>query len=466
MKARKKMGFTYMAIAFMFLFEPSISALDLLPDFIGYIFMCIGISQLADLNEYFGSAYKRFFKMIFINTASVIALVLLFGMSNAQEKPEGTLLLAFVAAVLNFIIVLPAFLDFFNGFTYLATRVGGEAVFYQKKRFGNQKNITDKLRAFTAFFVISKNALVVLPELSVLVKSTYNENSMLNNLYEFIGVLRFFSVTIGLIIGIVWLVRMLSYLKRLNKDEIFMNAVRDKYNTEIAVNKELFLRRYVNFAFIIFSIGIILLLDIYADNYNLMPDAFCAFFIFLGAFIIRKYAKSAWITSAFSALYFAVSVIASLASLNFYENFRLGAVHRNEAAYNAYYKMCTFSLAEGLAFCLMIISVIILLKEIIEKHTGFSASPTYQYNAKEAADAVRRELKLKLIAPTIISLCSAIFGVLYDYSRVSANNMHSEFHIEEFYGLINMGLSCAAIVAFISLFNVIKKQMEYKYMIS
>ena len=50
-KINIRRGLLWMIPAFCFLFNPNIAVIDFLPDFIGYFFLCIGLSKMADLNE-------------------------------------------------------------------------------------------------------------------------------------------------------------------------------------------------------------------------------------------------------------------------------------------------------------------------------------------------------------------------------------------------------------------------------
>ena len=46
--------------ALCFLFNPNIAVIDVLPDFIGYIFLCLALSEIADLNDDLAEAKTAF----------------------------------------------------------------------------------------------------------------------------------------------------------------------------------------------------------------------------------------------------------------------------------------------------------------------------------------------------------------------------------------------------------------------
>ena len=66
-KIKRYLGIGSLTAAAIFLFLPDMATFDVLPDFIGYILLLSGISQLRDLNDYFGDAYDRFYKIAWIS---------------------------------------------------------------------------------------------------------------------------------------------------------------------------------------------------------------------------------------------------------------------------------------------------------------------------------------------------------------------------------------------------------------
>ena len=74
MKTQKKLHFIPILIGLCFFFNPCFSAIDFLPDFIGYAILCCALSRLADLNDSIGEAVNSFRKMILIDLGKILAL--------------------------------------------------------------------------------------------------------------------------------------------------------------------------------------------------------------------------------------------------------------------------------------------------------------------------------------------------------------------------------------------------------
>ena len=186
------------AIACVFIFNPNISIIDLLPDFLGYIILTLCISRIADLNATLEEARVAFSRMIWIDAAKILALFWTFGMSVTSEYTSSLMLWSFVFCVLEIIFAVPAFTKLFTGLLQTANYYPSEVIFFRKKRIFNKelkkKNITETLRNLTVAFLTSKAALSFLPELADLSNISYDEAAVGTvNLYQFIGLLRFLA---------------------------------------------------------------------------------------------------------------------------------------------------------------------------------------------------------------------------------------------------------------------------------
>ena len=59
-KLKKNMGFGQIIAALFFLFNPDISIIDVLPDFIGYIILSVALSKIAMISESLYDAKRAF----------------------------------------------------------------------------------------------------------------------------------------------------------------------------------------------------------------------------------------------------------------------------------------------------------------------------------------------------------------------------------------------------------------------
>jgi hypothetical protein len=107
-KLKKNLGLGYIIASFFFLFNPDITVIDVLPDALGYLLICAGLTQLSFINPSLEEAVEKFKKMIFVSLGKFAAVLLLFGLFNERERPYGFLLFTFSFLVLDLIFLLPA----------------------------------------------------------------------------------------------------------------------------------------------------------------------------------------------------------------------------------------------------------------------------------------------------------------------------------------------------------------------
>jgi hypothetical protein len=198
-KARKNLGLGLVCLSFVFLFNPMLAVIDLLPDVIGYLLLCIGISQLADMNYHFEEALRYFKRMILVSSIQLFSIFILFGFVTGRERPTTILLLTFTFAVIDVIFLIHAYNQFFEGFLYLGSRMDAKNVFHteeQLTRLEKRQQLREERMArkevdaprrryrrripkapktntalasgFTTVFIVLKAILTVLPEFTAL----------------------------------------------------------------------------------------------------------------------------------------------------------------------------------------------------------------------------------------------------------------------------------------------------------
>ena len=158
-KKINKLGFGYIIASLFFLFNPNISIVDILPDFIGFFLLSAGLVKLADIMPRFAEVREGFVKLGWISLAKFLSIFLI-SILPANEVATFGLLLTFSFAVVDLILLIPAWNGFFEGMIYLATRKDGQAVFYRKNKWS--KSVTEKLKGFTMIFFIVKELVVVM----------------------------------------------------------------------------------------------------------------------------------------------------------------------------------------------------------------------------------------------------------------------------------------------------------------
>lgn len=440
-KLKKKLGLGLIAFACFFLFNPDLAVIDLLPDFIGYIFMSAGLSMLADINDYMFEARRRFRLMIYVGIAKSVSLFFMFGLTNSANLPYAFLLYPFVFGVIELILLIPAYNNLFEGFLYLGARNGGNSPYLyelpNKETRGllesqkydassmnrakhEEKNISERMLSITIFFVIAKMSLSVLPEFSVLTSTSYDDVKNTSHLYDYIGLLRFFAIGLALVIGTVWLVQMLRYIGAIKSDTKFIENLKENYRENVLSKFGFMTRRRINVGFVFLKLAAVLSLDLYLSYYNAIPDVLFPIAAIAGLYIIKRYVAAENFKKSVAALtvYGAVSLFASAVNICYMRNYEVfEEIFRSEKAYDAYVLMCISTMAEGIAFVFALIMLFKALGSVIENHCGYIGHSSNAEFIENQQRELFKELKQPFKKITVFGILSALMGVIYDLSK-------------------------------------------------
>lgn len=414
MKTKKHINLIALGASFIFIFNPNINIIDVLPDFIGYIILCVALTPLADLNEYMEEALSGFKRMIFIDAAKILAYMWVFGISVTGEYNSSLMLWSFIFGIVELIFLLPAYVNLFKGFTGLGYSHENTAILGSRRSGG--KSYTDKMRGFTLFFIAFKSVMSFLPELSDLTSTEYYENSGMTNLYRYIGVMRLLAFVPVLIFGIVWLIKITRYLRRIRMDKEFCESLERDYEKRVLPKNGIFVKRNVSIAFSIMITAAILSLDLRIEKVNIFPD-----FIF-GALMIAFFvliAKKTLLNKSFGVIMSVAYILTSGAfyaiEIFFFKNYSYGAAQREVDAFRCYNVMTVAGIVNAVVFVLLCFAVIKALSKVIDAHTGYVLTEKTANTEMQSriAEATRKEIKKQLFFCAVVTVIYAIADVCY-----------------------------------------------------
>lgn len=484
-KVKKNLGMGKLLIAAIFLFNPNIVIIDFLPDFIGYIFLLLGISQLADLNYHFEESQNLFKRMFVVSLAQFFAIFIVFGVLPTREQSSALMLMSFAFGALELILLIPAFKAFFDGFIYLGSRHTSDAIFYVKpkrvpspkalakkeakaKRIAAKKllkserskkkrqmNATAKATVLTLTFIILKPVLTFAPEILSMFDTTVNPNLNVN-FYRYVDSFRLIALIFLLPLGIAWLIGFVKYIRSIIKDKPFMDEISDKYTEEITPKTFMFIQRYIKLAFIVLAVALVFNVDFYIDNISILPDFISPIIFIVVLGIIRKFAKAPIISYVFAIGYIVTSAVTFVCNIYFYDNYTLTLTYISPEAYDTFMLLTIFKIADSLMFAGMIISLLPLLSKIIMENTGFVPIGTTNFNAEEKIEYIHSMLKKKLTVISVFTVIAAISSICY------------VLFLREFLymWIIEFVIYIAFVVYFVHTLNNIQEEIDYKYMLS
>jgi len=448
----EKMGFTLIAAAFIFLFNPNFNIVDVLPDFVGYAFLCVGLSRLANMNDDLAASQKSFSRALLVDVCKVGALLFVFGLSNPEEQNTMLLLVSFVFAVAELVVLIPAYKSLFGGLMGLGYRFENTAVLGSRNR--SKKNKTEKIRLFTFVFLAVKSAGYTLPEFAVLSTQSYDEFSSALYLYDYIGLLRSFAIIISLIVGLVWLGLIESYFSSVRKDKQFVAGIAREYNEKILPRTSLFVRKSVKNMSLFFFVAAILCIDLRLESFNILIDTLAALSLIICYFSVKKYIAAEKGTLFSFVTYAVCSLAAVVTEFSFFSNHYYGKIYRSEEAFSSYKTMLLFAAFDALAFLFAVFGMGKMLRRVINDHTGFYV-PSATVNVSEKVEKVHKELYVKVYLLYGAAILAAATDVFYDFF---ANTV-------KFAGLINILGTVVFICAVFNACYAISDEVESKYML-
>lgn len=416
-----RLGITALAIAVVFFFLPDIAIFDFLPDFFGYVILLIGMAQLRDMNGYFEEAYNRFFKMAIVSLAKILSFFIVMGLVTPAETPDTLLLLTFTYAIFDFVFLIPAWNQFFEGFSYLTARHGSaefELHHYRKRRYLSDgtivmkkpKNRIESLRKYTVFFVVLKSVLSVLPEFSALTADVELNTTVM--LYDFIGLLRTFAMIPVIVFGIVYLVKVCSFVTAVKRDAEFISRMKEIYRTDVLTKDWIFTRRHIKTALLFAAVAVVFRVDFRIDHLHVIPDVLLGILLIAAVLTFgRDIGKRGrfFLSAAFFSILSAVNIILEY---RFHYLHSVTSIQTNSEAYDDFNLLLSSKVLEEGLFVIMMLCFFFLLRYVVQNHTGFSVNEKETSAPSEKVRAIRRELEKELKLVMLLSIVSAVSKVL------------------------------------------------------
>jgi len=441
-------------LSLIFLFNPNITIVDPLPDFIGYILLCIAIYRLADIGDGVGDAYNAFKKMILVDAGKWLAVLWVFGMTVPSERNSSLLLWTFVFAVLEMIFLLPAYKKLFEGLTQIGYLFPSRAIFGTNEK----RSRTDRMRNLTFVFVIVKAVFTFLPELADLTNSAYDETTNISvNLYRYIGLMRGMAFIPVFIVGVIWLISMALYYRAVASDTSLTSALSEKYKTSVLPRRGLFIRRNFRTFFLIFSAALFLSADFRIDDINMIPDYLCAVVLIISIAFLKKYIDKGIVSTMILAVsHLCVSIAASILENNFFSEYYYSAIIKSDEVRSAYILMSSVNALKSILFLIVIYSVYRMLLRSIELHTGYvEGTGTWDSGEKKLIVSVHSDLKRELIYPMAALILYVASDICFD---IFAPKVY-------FMGFINGICAIIFIALFIKALLSVQRGIDTKYML-
>ena len=378
-KHKRKTGLLPITVALIFLLNPNIHTIDILPDFVAYIICAHMLRYAKDRAPYFEEARAGFLKLAVVSALKIPAyFVITFARAGNVHDYDVRTLFAFAFGVAEIWLSLSLIENLYAALVYLGERSASGTLIKPFKigRRGRLGTI-DGLRALTTLFVIAKCAGYALPELLVLT----NTVSVGEKAFNFARYYPYTIVTVVpliFIFGVFWAKRCRAYARAVSEAGDFKASIDALFNEEgrAELNKRLWLES-LKTALTVMLVATFFVIEINLDNFkgvNLLPPFIFGIVMTLGAYRTAGFVghkKSVLITGA---LYTLSAALHYIIKSSFLISYGYEALATSRIASANYVTVLIFSSIETVFFIVFFIALARLLSGFAYKHTGLSPS--------------------------------------------------------------------------------------------
>lgn len=463
------MGLQYLVIGCFFLLNPYFSIIDIIPDFIGYIFILKGLAKVTKISESFADAYRQFGWLLLLSLARLCTIPLI---ANTDEVWPLIIVLCF--GIGEAYLSIRAFNGIFEGLSY--TALSPESALYTKWR---------EVRQFTVFFLIAKQVLCILPELCLLSSGDYGVVTVegVNSLANYRLVFNLLAMVVVLLIGIAWFAQIRGYFKRVLKDNPYQLHLTELYKERYTNVSSVYVSSNLRTVMTLLMAAVILSLELVFDGVNYLPHLVSAIFFAAAAGKLMHLpgaaAPSAKKMGILALVYGVVSLPRFVYSF-IYRNRIFGSylysteeglqysyaevlqdyLLRDFDSIDGLYLQIVLAAIEAVLFILFLLRFYKMLREIIGAHTRLSIPAPPVSEGLENVPRPKDELAQSFSHTWHIS---RVMGILTAISMAVATAAPAFFPS---YWLIDTVLRCAWVISAYLLVSKLRDEIESHYSIT
>ena len=412
-KAKKAVSPALFILAAIFLFNPNVNLLDVLPDFIGYLFLYRALSGLDGLVPHFDAARRGVLKLLYIALAKIPAYFIMIALVGDSSDARVTItVFALVFGILEVIFSFAAISEIFAGVDYLRARYG------MLRGAGLR---LDSARTASCVFAVAKPTLAFLPELCYL--SMYEHFGYVNGTPDilifrplFIGI----AILLGLVFGVWFLVATVRAVRPLRSDASLADLLSELREKNLSPLRGASRIRRIRLSLSLLAIGFLCLIDLVFDEINYLPNGIAILFFALSALLLFRFAKreaAAVLVACVPTL--ALSIGASVLRFSFFSEYTYAALGKWYTADALYRDYELFSALEAGAQILLFAAVLWMLITLIRRETGFVAESEANQKSHRA---LHRALSLRACLLCVLSALASVAMAADVYLRYFTDN--------------------------------------------
>lgn len=437
-------------VAIIFIAVPDISAVDLLPDALGFFLLYTALSVPSEFSNKLAETRTLLFKLMLVSALDFVVSSVI-----TSDDLTMVLLIAFCFGIAEAVMMYLVFDGIIDGMVYLGTRFPAVGVYMperkrvlaryrsriekklrliadreaKKGRIVPESDIIAKAdeltakksdRSLTKFikhthrFIILRAALNILPEFTALSSYEYEGDvgAYNVNIADFRGLFIVLAVFVSAIIAVFWAVSAIRYVNGIRHDKPFIETMYAEYNSGVKTNFGLLQYKLHKAALVVLSAGIVLSLDFVIDHINVIPDFLsAAAFVIFWLMFMRKRTKTDICGLVFSLLYAGFSIVQWLSVKGFIARFDdFTRTMKSDEAFKWHIVLCILTLIAEVMFTTVLYFVYKKLQSIIYEHTGYL---TKEGESDAYSQKLHRSLSKTNVRTFAFSVVTAVASVAY-----------------------------------------------------
>lgn len=429
------MNVFFIGAGFLFLLNPVLGLFDLLPDFIGYTLIILGIRDASYIVEELSLARRRYTYLIWVGIARL--LLSLSGVNKINTLP---LTLAFSIAVVEGILLVLATKSLFGGIEYAAMRYGGSGIlssgmregFYHDEggeyRFGKvPRDSVGGVRVFAIVLFVVRETLSVVPELPALQLTDHAGDIAALDFSSVSTLIRFAVSVVFLIPAVVFFVILVRFLRRVAAAEDLLSGIDREINERYGGPYEPRMCSRMRAVSFFAGAAVLLYMGFYDYQINMIPryiPAAIVIFVSLAMFVSANRAPSALVPVIPSVFAIPVSIYTSKLQNDYYALYKAIMLQtyltNDEYVYDqhinqvkpGYWRLAAVELAEALLCGAAIILMLVVYYRLSASHAESFRSVSEHDRADIARSQKRRFVLLMIFGAISVIAYSAYRFVL------------------------------------------------------
>ena len=420
----KSKFYSLLIFSLIFLLNPNINVVDILPDFVAWFILARLFERAADSAPYFEEARAGFIKLGYVNLCKILGLFLIILVKGNDTSDNNIFaLVSFSFCAVELLFLIPTVKNIFTALFHLGERTDARALISPLN--ATKPNETgsflhcifsaESVKDFTYLFFICKCALYTIPDMFLLTRET--EKGYFVNFSSAYPIVLVSTIVLGIALGLLWFNRIKKYVNLVMLEGKFFEAL-DSMRAEDNFGKyELRTRlRSIGTFLTVFSIASIFTLQIKFSNFsdiNILPTFVFVALMIIAVFLSRKHTVNHNPCYVSGALAFIVSIVNYIITVVFLSSYTYEDIKEIPSASTLYLIIEILSIIEMLLVIVFLFFIMKMMNTFVLDYTGVDPkSDRYSSMEREFHGTLMRKNLIIFIFGALTALVKCIDAFL------------------------------------------------------